>query len=134
MEDCLFCKIIKGKIPCEKVYEDSDTIAFLDINPNNKGHTLVTPKKHFENMEKADDKSLISAIKTVKKIVKALKKDFPGVNVRVNEGKIAGQLIFHLHFHVIPRLDNDNFPHWPHIKYKDNEIKEYAEKIKKNLE
>lgn len=131
MEDCIFCKIIEGKIPSEKVYEDSNTFAFLDINPNAKGHTLVVPKKHSENIEKADDESLVNLIKTVKKIVKALKKEYKGVTLRLNEGKTSGQIVDHIHFHIIPRSEKDNFPHWPHLKYKENETKEYAEKIRK---
>ncbi|SRR3989338_6356877 len=108
--ECLFCKIAQGAIPAKKVYEDKDTIAFLDINPANPGHTLIVPKKHAENIMDADDKSLESAITVVKKIARLVteKTGAEGVNVLQNNGKRAGQIVNHVHFHVIPRFENDS--------------------------
>jgi histidine triad (HIT) family protein len=133
--DCLFCKIIKRDIPAEIVYEDKDNIAFLDIGPVNKGHTLVVPKKHSENIldiSDADLKKLVSAAqKVTKAVVKAVNAD--GVNVSMNNKRAAGQLVFHTHFHIIPRFESDGFKHWPHSKYNEGEAKLVAEKIKKML-
>ena len=107
--ECLFCKIIKGEIPARKVYEDASTIAFLDINPANPGHTLVVPKKHSEDITKADSHDLAKAMEVVKSITQKLKEKMNaiGVNVLQNNGHAAGQIVAHIHFHVIPRYPND---------------------------
>ncbi len=110
MEECLFCKIAKGEIPSKKVYEDNDTIAFLDINPANPGHTLVMPKKHSENIFAADEDVVKKTVIVVKDIATRLKENMnaEGVNVVQNNGRHAGQLVNHLHFHVIPRYQGDS--------------------------
>ncbi len=72
MNDCIFCKIIKGEVPCTKVYEDEDTLAFLDINPITKGHTLVIPKEHAKTIDKLSDDSLNKTMLVVKKVMTAL--------------------------------------------------------------
>ena len=130
--DCIFCKIIAGEIPSYKVYEDEFTLAFLDINPVNPGHTLVIPKKHFANIEEADEETLCRVIKTVKKIGESLKKNLatPGYNVLENNDPAAGQVVPHLHFHVVPRNLNDALNLWPQKIYKDNEAQEVLNKIK----
>ncbi|MEI6597253.1 MAG: HIT family protein, partial [bacterium] len=106
MENCIFCKIITGEIPSYKVYEDEQILAFLDINPVNHGHTLVVPKKHFVNIEETDEQVLYLIIKIVKKIGASLKKNLgvAGYNVLENNDPVAGQIVPHLHFHIIPRL------------------------------
>ena len=103
--DCLFCGIIAGKIPSKKIYEDAATVAFLDINPANPGHALVVPKKHAENLFDADDESLKAAVIVAKKVATLVKErtGCEGVNVLQNNGKAAGQIVSHVHFHVIPR-------------------------------
>ncbi len=107
--DCLFCKIAKGEIPAKKVYEDSDVVAFLDINPANPGHTLVVPKKHSETLLDTDDAVLEKAIIVVRKIAQKMKDEMntAGLNIVQNNGKMAGQLVGHIHFHVIPRYAGD---------------------------
>ncbi|MBI4779547.1 HIT family protein, partial [Candidatus Falkowbacteria bacterium] len=99
---CIFCKIIAGEIPSYKVYEDDRILAILDINPVNPGHTLVVPKKHFVNIEEADEETLCQVIKTVKKVGFSLKNNLgaPGYNVQVNNDPVAGQAVPHLHFHI----------------------------------
>ena len=131
---CIFCKIIAGEIPSYKVYEDESALAFLDINPVNPGHTLVVSKKHFVNFEEADEETLCQVIKIVKKIGLSLKKNLavPGYNVAVNNDPVAGQAVLHLHFHVIPRLDNDGLKPWPHQEYQENQAEEVLNKIKIN--
>ncbi|HLD83935.1 MAG TPA: HIT family protein [archaeon] len=108
--DCLFCGIIAGKIPSKKVYEDASCVAFLDINPANPGHALVVPKIHAENLFDADDESLKAAIVAVKKVATMVKDrtGCQGVNVVQNNGKAAGQIVSHVHFHVIPRNTGDS--------------------------
>jgi len=130
--NCIFCKIIKGELPSYKVYENKSVFAFLDIAPVNPGHVLVIPKKHYSNLEEIPEKELIEVIKVVKKIGKIMKDNLgvEGYNVNENNDPIAGQIIPHLHFHIIPRNKNDNFKLWPQKNYKDNE----AEKILKKYE
>lgn len=111
--DCIFCKIVNKEIPANVVYEDASTIAFLDINPINPGHTLVIPKKHFVDIKDTSDDVLSQLIKTTRKIADALSKMADGVNIGQNNGKAAGQLVMHVHFHVIPRYDKDGLKHWP---------------------
>lgn len=129
---CIFCKIIAGEIPSYKVYEDENILAFLDINPVNPGHTLVVPKKHVFNIEETGEEILCQIIKTVKKVGWSLKKNLtaPGYNVQVNNESAAGQIVPHLHFHVVPRLENDGLKLWPQKKYQAGEAEEILKKIK----
>ena len=133
MADCTFCKIINKEIPSDIVYEDKDTIAFLDINPVNKGHTLVLPKEHYENLFDVPEDILSNTMKIVKKIAVALSKYSDGVNLGQNNRRPAGQLVDHIHFHVIPRFSGDGLRHWPGKKYQEGESKKVAEEIKKLL-
>lgn len=107
--DCIFCKIIQGDLPCTRVYEDDAVLAFLDIGPIIKGHTLVIPKDHFDPITETPPEVLHRVINAVKKIAAAqlegLKAD--GVNVTQANGSVAGQVVPHLHFHVIPRFGDD---------------------------
>lgn len=130
--DCVFCKIITGEMTSYKVYEDELVLAFLDINPVNHGHTLIVPKKHVANIEEADEQTLYQIIKVVKKIGFNLKKKLaaPGYNIGVNNELAAGQIVPHLHFHLIPRLLADGLKPWPHKKYQGNEAQEVLNKIK----
>ena len=134
MEDCIFCKIIDGKIPAAKVYEDSRVISFLDIMPANKGHCLVVPKKHAQTLIEMGDNDLTAMIRAAKKVASALSLSFgnAGFNLVINNGKEAGQIVNHAHLHLIPRFQKDRLRiKWSHLKYDDGEIQEYAEKIKK---
>lgn len=129
---CVFCKIISGDIANYKVYEDKNTLAFLDINPVNSGHILVVPKKHLENTEEADEETLCQIIKTVKKVGKAIKDGLrvEGYNVMLNNGAVAGQVVSHIHFHLVPRLVDDGLKLWPQKKYKTGEAEAILNKIK----
>jgi histidine triad (HIT) family protein len=110
MEECVFCKIINKELDADVLYEDKFVIAFLDINPIAKGHCLVVPKKHFENLDEIDDNYLKKIITKVKKIGKILEKatEKEGFNLILNNKKAAGQFVNHLHFHIIPRSLGDN--------------------------
>ena len=107
MNSCVFCKIVSGEIPAQKVYEDAQSIAFLDINPASRGHTLVVPKTHHELLSQMPEKEFLSFMKSVQKVVKGLMKYSDAVNVLQNNGKDAGQLVAHVHFHIIPRRPGD---------------------------
>ncbi len=130
---CVFCEIIKGSIPSHKVYEDDDVYAFLDIAPVSYGHTLVVPKEHYANMETIPEDVLCKLIAAVKKVGKAVKEGLgvAGYNISENNDPVAGQVIPHIHFHVIPRRRDDGLKLWPQGKYGDGEAEEVAEKIRK---
>ncbi len=131
----LFKKIMAGEIPCEKVYEDDVAFAFLDINPVNPGHTLVIPKKWSSGFLDADEDTICKLIPVIQKVAKAVKDatGADGINIHQNEGEVAGQKVFHLHFHVIPRFKNDGFEHW-HGKAVDAETtKALWEKIRHSM-
>lgn len=108
--ECLFCKIAKGEIPSKKIFEDESAIAFLDINPANRGHCLVVPKKHFENIYDIDDKTLEKVIIIAKNLSKLIKEKLAcnGINLVQNNERHAGQIVNHFHVHIIPRYENDN--------------------------
>ena len=132
--DCIFCKIIEGELPCYKVYEDKRVIAFLDINPINKGHVLVVPKEHYNNLLDTPKDLLKDLVIVIQKltpdILEAIgAKDF---NVGLNNGRAAGQIVDHVHFHVIPRFVGDNLHHWPGKTLTDEEMKRIAHNIKKS--
>lgn len=134
--DCLFCKIIAGDIPSAKVYEDAHTYAFLDISPTNIGHTLVVPKTHCENINDISEQDLHRVISTVKKLNSAIQKAVgaDATNIMQNNGKAAGQLIFHSHTHIIPRFADDGFRHWKgKRKYKEGEMDKVAQSIRQVL-
>lgn len=133
MENCIFCKIIKKEIPSDIVYEDNNVVAFLDISPVNKGHTLVVPKEHYENLFDISENLLHNTINVVKKIGIALNKYSDGVNLGQNNGRASGQLVDHIHFHVIPRFNYDGLKHWPGKKYQEGESKKVAGEIKRLL-
>ncbi len=136
--DCIFCKIANqgasnaGELK-PLIYEDDETAAFFTMAPLNVGHTLVIPKRHAENIYSADDKMLEAIAKTIKKLAVAIKKTTgaAGINVFQNNEYVAGQRVFHLHFHVIPRHEGDGFKHWEHTRdYSKEEISTCEAKIK----
>jgi histidine triad (HIT) family protein len=112
-DNCIFCKIVARKIPSSKIYEDENSLAFLDIAPFNKGHTIVIPKAHYINLldfPESEMESYFTALKNVTIKIKE-KLDADGINIMQNNFKAAGQVVNHLHFHVIPRWEDDRaFP------------------------
>ncbi|RLQ97292.1 HIT family protein [Falsibacillus albus] len=105
MSDCLFCKILNGDIPASKVFENEHVLAFLDISQVTKGHTLVIPKIHKENLYELTPEIAGNLFKAVPEIANAIKKEFNpiGLNLLNNNGEHAGQSVFHFHMHIIPR-------------------------------
>ena len=132
MEDCLFCKIIKGEIPSYKIYEDEWTYSFLDISNDGNGHILVVPKEHADNIFEVSEESLSHIMFAVKLISKHLVENcgFSGVNVINNNGKSAEQSISHIHFHILPRKDDDKFSVFPTLDKNELSIEEICEKLK----
>lgn len=136
MDQCIFCKIVKGEMSCEKVYENDSVLAFLDISPINFGHTLVIPKKHYVNIYETPEEVLSEIIVTAKKIAIALKNNImsDGVNIAMNNDHAAGQVVMHSHVHVIPRIKNDGFETWQSKKnYKEGEAANIRNKIAEGL-
>ena len=135
MEDTIFTKIIRREIPAHIVYEDDDTIAFLDARPNVPGHTLVVPKKPARNIFDVDDETLSAVMRTVRKIAPAVRDAVGahGVHINSNHEAAAGQVVFHLHFHIIPRHDRSEFQFWPQSDYLKGDATAIAEKIRQAL-
>jgi histidine triad (HIT) family protein len=133
--DCVFCKIAKGEIPAEKVYEDDEFLGFLDITPINPGHVLLIPKEHHENLYELPDDLLAKMAPLIKKIALAVKNGVKaeGINIGMNNERPAGQLVYHAHFHIMPRFSTDNYRHWRGAPYQNGELQIAAEKIRKAL-
>jgi len=131
MEDCLFCKIVKKEIPAQVVYEDRNAMAFLDINPAAEGHVLVIPKNHSKDIFDIPERDLESLIVAVKKIAEIIKKlGYENFNILQNTGKHAGQIVHHIHFHVIPRKEEDGiFIKFPRIQTDNNSLEKTLKKL-----
>lgn len=131
MEDTIFSKIIRKEIPAHIVYEDEDTLAFLDIAPVQPGHTLVIPKKPARTILDIDPQSLASLSKVVQKVAKGVMAatGAEGINIISNNEPAAGQVVFHLHFHVIPRFTGDGLVSFPQGEYGEVDPSALAEKI-----
>lgn len=131
-QDCIFCKIVKGDIPCARVYEDADVLAFMDINPVVKGHTLVVPKVHCDPITETPDEVLARLVAAVRRVARAqfqaLRAD--GISVSQANGRAAGQEIPHIHFHVIPRFDGQG-RQWHPGKYDSvAEMEQFAARLR----
>jgi len=130
-KDCLFCKIVRGEIPAEAIYRDNICIAFLDIHPNNLGHTLIVPLEHYENLYDLPDQLLSSIAPQIKKVTLMVKKGVSadGINIAMNNEKAAGQIVNHAHIHIIPRFNDDGFKHWSSKNPTSEELQSIKEKI-----
>ena len=133
MSETIFTKIIKREIPANIVYEDENHIAFLDIMPFEKGHTLVVPKKPFETIHDMSEFEFLELMKVVKKIAAHIAKELNcGINLWQNNGKISGQEIPHVHVHVVPRREAIDAYVKTGEKYLGNEAKNYTDKLRLN--
>ncbi|MDG5786410.1 HIT family protein [Evansella sp. AB-P1] len=138
-DDCIFCKIVNGDIPSSKVYENDKVLAFLDLSQVTKGHTLVIPKNHEENVYELSEDSAKAVFTAVPKIAKALKSAFNpvGLNMLNNNGENAGQSVFHYHVHLIPRYGKgDGFGavwHDHSNKYTSEDLSNIAKEISAKL-
>jgi histidine triad (HIT) family protein len=134
MTDCIFCKIISGVIPAEKLYENDHAIAVLDINPINFGHALILPKQHCSDFLDLPDETYHSILQAAKIVTQALVQSLKleGYNLFSNNGTIAGQSVFHFHLHVTPRYRDDNIRFILKLKkYPDGDLKQYGTMIRK---
>ena len=133
MTNCIFCKIVNGEIPSEKIYENKDVLAFLDANPVTKGHLLIIPKKHYENIFDIPKDILKENIEVAQKISLLLKEKLgaEGINLLNSNNKIAQQDVPHYHVHVIPRYSGDEFEIVFKDKTENKNLKETANKILK---
>ena len=107
---CIFCKIIEGEIPSRKVYEDDDILAILDISQTTRGHTLVMPKKHYDDFLQMPGNEFASLMEKVQQIADQIVKNLnaKGCNILINTGETAGQTVKHIHVHIIPRYDEND--------------------------
>lgn len=137
MRDCVFCKIVAGQVPSTRIYEDDAILAFLDIGPIIKGHTLVIPKAHHETLTDVPPALLARVIEGVQRVAAALRTGLraDGVNVHQSNGAVAGQVVPHVHFHVIPRFAGDGHRwNWAAKHYADSaEMTALAERIRQGL-
>jgi histidine triad (HIT) family protein len=137
MAECEFCKIIKGETAAEVLFKSEHAIAILDINPIHYGHVLVMPLRHrptFLEVPSDELSDLINSVKTVSQaIVRTLNP--PGFNIFSNNGKAAGQSVFHFHFHITPRYDDDNIRFVLTLKkYVGDDMLQYANRIRRNIQ
>jgi histidine triad (HIT) family protein len=135
-QDCIFCKIVSGHIPSTKIYEDEVVVAFLDIGPISDGHTLVMPRQHFEQVHSCSPELLGQIWTRLGRIANAvaLAVGADGYNILCNNGRAAGQVVDHLHFHIVPRKTGDGvFAQWPSYKYRPGQVEMIADKIRKHL-
>ncbi|MDE6241482.1 MAG: HIT family protein [Anaeroplasmataceae bacterium] len=131
---CVFCKILSGELPSYKIYEDEYTYAFLDIAKDVDGHTIVIPKKHVINILDCDSITLSKVTEAIRLISKHYVDDlgYDGVNVLNASGKAAEQSVFHLHFHIIPRKEEDGIHAWPNFTGSKKSLEEMVEILKVN--
>ncbi len=135
--DCIFCKIINGEIPAVKVLDEELVVAFMDINPSSKGHMLVVPKNHAENIFEISESDLVTLIKAVKRCAKAVKEalNAEGITILQLNGKASDQIVPHLHIHIIPRWKNDglSISNWEMKPGDMEEINDIAQKVKEHI-
>ncbi len=133
---CIFCKIVRKQSPVSMIYENENTLAFLDIRPLNLGHTLVVPKAHYVDIFDIPENELSNVHKISKIVSPAIKKatNADGISIIQQNGKAAGQDIFHLHVHVVPRFEGQKMPHFSDLKEADrSKMNEMAKRIRQEL-
>jgi len=131
---CIFCKIMNGEIPSHKIYENDHVLAFLDISQTTKGHTLIVPKRHVQDVYGMTPEDMAHVYQAVPSLANALKETFQcsGLNLLNNNESAAGQTVFHYHVHLIPRYENDTFR--IHFTQNDENLAELKQQLLANLE
>ncbi|MGA9539040.1 MAG: HIT family protein [Desulfobacterales bacterium] len=134
MEGCIFCKIVRGEIPCFKILEDDRVLSFADVNPINTGHTLIIPKRHAENIWEIDGEDLAAIHRASLKIAKAMKTSLnpDGIAFLQLNGRAVNQIVMHYHLHLIPRKSSDpklTMTEWELVPGDMTAIGKTAEKI-----
>ena len=134
--DCIFCKIVAGRVPAIKVFEDEACLAFMDIGPLAEGHVLLIPSEHAETIDQLPAEKAGAMLRHVPALVAAVRAatGCEGVNVLQSNGRVASQVVMHVHFHVIPRNPGDAFDfNWPAGSYPEGRAEELAEAIRQKL-
>lgn len=133
---CIFCSIASGEIPSATIYENSEFKVILDVYPSGKGHALIFPKEHIENIYELDGETAGKLFAFVTVVARALKKvlNCDGMNIIQNNGSIAGQTVFHFHMHLIPRFEGDGLKFsWPTKQFTTEELEHLAQEIGKSI-
>ena len=134
--NCVFCKILDGQIPAVKVFQDDACLAFLDIGPVAEGHLLLVSADHVESMARLSPEQAAAMLRNLPALVRAVQEatGCEGVNVLQNNGRLAGQLVMHVHFHIIPRKAGDAFDYtWPAGTYPQGRAEQLAQAIRDRL-
>lgn len=132
-KDCTFCKIVEGEVPSWKIYEDEHFVSFLDVNPATRGHALVVPKSHHPQLLDLPENELKHALEVVQKVADGVTEavDADGFNVLQSNNPVAGQEVFHVHFHIIPRFHGDDVEiDWPEGDLSESEAEDLLKEIK----
>ena len=135
-QDCIFCRIISGEIPSTTIYENSKFKVIMDIAPANKGHVLILPKEHYDNIYDIDTATAGELFELAVMTARALKSvlDCDGMNILQHNGTVAGQTVFHFHMHIIPRYEGDTVNiGWKELSYEDGEMEQLREAIRKEM-
>ncbi len=135
-QQCIFCRIVAGQVPSIRVFENDHILAFLDIHPISEGHTLLIPKTHVISLGECQESVLTAMMRVVGPLSRSVVQAScaAGFNLLCNNGRAAGQLVDHVHFHLIPRHAGDGvLAHWPHTEYPSGKAEEMAEKIRSHL-
>lgn len=135
-QDCIFCRIISGEIPSAVIYENSKFKVIMDIAPANKGHVLILPKEHYDNIYDIDTATAGELFELAAMTARALKSVLgcDGMNILQNNGTVAGQTVFHFHMHIIPRFEDDTVNiGWKELSYEDGEMEQLREAIRKEM-
>lgn len=135
-DDCIFCKITNGEIPSATIMENEDFRVILDVSPATRGHALIIPKDHFENIFDLDEAIAAKLFVTAKSVAAAMRTALKceGLNIVQNNGEIAGQTVHHFHLHLIPRYNDDQMNmDWKHLEVDQNQLNEIAANIQKGF-
>jgi len=135
-EDCIFCKIVAGEIPCTRVYEDDACLAFMDVGPLADGHTILVPKKHCQAIGEMPPDEVAHLGRQVPGLARAVKEAMgaDGLNVLLNDGRVAGQVVGHVHVHFIPRGPDDGLGYrWPAGESDPDTLRRHADAIRAKL-
>lgn len=136
INNCVFCSIIGHEIPSATIYEDEIVKAILDIAPSAKGHTVLIPKEHSADIYELPDETAAHILVVAKKIARALKEELncDGINILQNNGRVAGQTVFHFHVHIIPRYEGDTVKiGWDTLEYQEGEMQKLADDIARKI-
>ena len=134
--DCIFCKIVAGEIPCCEIHQDEASLAFLDISPLAEGHVLLIPREHYSTVDEMPAEDAASVLRNLPALARAVRgaTNCEGINVLQNNGRVAHQVIPHVHFHIIPRNAGDEFHfNWPAGTYPKNRMEQLAQEIRRRL-